>query len=172
MSHTIYDEECPRCKNQYGHMDVRNNTAEYWFNCFLCGYSNAKNLIPEYWELKEDVLTGDKEKDKKWYQYEEDIPLGAVEIWDKDGLGSYFTFNSEEELEGFKSDFTLKFNDPNGHIKSGNNILKEFRENKFFITNLETMTTIEYSAEDYFKELEAEEEKKYKKRFSVVNGKT
>jgi hypothetical protein len=127
----------------------------------LCGYRNAKNLIPEYWELKKSVLTGDKVEDEKWYVREENIPVGAAEIWHDNGLGSYNTLNSEDECEAFKSSFTLRFNDPKGGIIPGDkNTLKEFRDNKFYVTNLETMTTKEYLPEDYFKEIgeEMEEE--------------
>ena len=149
-----FDFECPHCGNPKGQGESWPHTGEDMIYCHRCGFKKSHMLIPEFWELDKKEQTRDKLFDgEKWWKTEEDIPVGCAQVWYVSGGGTNYSFHSKEEIERFKAAFNKQFKDPDGFIKIGRNTLQEFRDGKFIVTDLETLTTKEYNAEDYFREV-------------------
>jgi len=110
-------------------------------------------LVQEFWELNDKDQTRDKLLDgEKWWKTEEDIPIGFAQVWYVMGGGNNYSFYSMSEIERFKEKFQKVFNSEK-FFQTGRNILSEYRDGKFFITELETLTITEYLAEDYFRDV-------------------
>ena len=145
--------KCTNCGNPKSQAECWHHTGEYDIYCHRCGYEKSHLLIKEFWKLDNKDQTKDKVLDEKWWESKENTPLGCAEIWYKGGGGNTFSFNSEEEIENFIAVFQKRLKDPDGNIEPGQNTLQEFRDKKFILTNLDTLTTKEYLAEDYFKDV-------------------
>jgi len=154
MSSVQFDFQCPHCGNPKGHAESWPKTGEDMIFCYRCGYAKSHFLIQEFWELPPNEQTSVKLFDgEKWWKTKEDIPVGFAQVWYLSGGGNNFSLHSKEQIEGFKAAFQIYFNDPDGYFQVGQNILTEFRDGKFFVTQLETMTTKEYLPEDYFRDV-------------------
>ena len=79
--------------------------------------------------------------------------MGCAQVGYICGGRNYFSFDFQEEIERFKVTFQKNFQDHCWCYEPGQNTLQEFRDGKFIVTDLETMTTKEYNAEDYFREV-------------------
>ena len=154
MSSVQFDFKCPHCGSPKGQAESWYKTGEDRVYCHRCGYKISHMLIPEFWELDNKEQTRDKLFDgEKWWKTEEDIPVGMAQVWYVTGGGNNYSFHSKEEIEAFKEKFQKLFNNPDGcYFRKGANILSEYNEGRFFITDLDTLTTKEYLAEDYFRD--------------------
>lgn len=155
MGSVQFDFKCPHCGNPKGQAESWHKTGEDMVYCHRCGYKKSHMLIPAFWELNEKDQTRDKLFDgEKWWKTEEDIPVGMAQVWYVMGGGNNYSFHSMEGIESFKENFQKFFNNPNGCIfQTGRNILSEYRDGRFFITDLETLVMKEYLAEDYFRDV-------------------
>ena len=154
MGSLQFDFKCLHCGNPKGQAESWPYTGEDMVYCHRCGYKKSHRLTSEFWELNEKEQTRDKLFDgEKWWKTEEDIPVGRAQIWYESGGGNEYSLYSKEEIESFMEKFQI-FNHPDGSIfQKRQNILSEYRDGRFFITDLETLTTKEYLAEDYFRDV-------------------
>ena len=148
----IRETKCPRCGNPHTRFGYWALTEEKLIECEFCGYIKYDLLTEEFRELDGEVQTREKMFDKKWRKSEECFSAGIIQTLFKCGINKSHICRKIEDVEWFKKDLRMNYKAIAKKANMRKSNLREFRGNKIFITNFETMITKEYYPEDYIRE--------------------
>ena len=142
--------------NKYGYeeafYDLDTGTLESATYCHCCHYQWNIFVKEKYWALKNQLET--VPYSGKWYEIEQGTPIGVGQVVFKNGNGWTCDFYNTDEIESYKEEFQKLFKANSEIFELGKNHIREFKEDKFIITDVESLSVKEYLPEEFFKGFE------------------